>query len=63
MRKTESKELDALILGIAKRYIAAIEDAGTLEARYSDSLDFHEVSVWSLKKALIAAYEAGLEAR
>lgn len=31
----------------------------TLETRNSDSLDFHEVSVWSLKAALEAAYELG----
>ena len=34
----------------------------TLEDRGSDGLDFHEVGVWSLKKALEAAYEAGLQA-
>lgn len=31
----------------------------TLEDRHSDSLDFHEISVWALKKALTDAYEAG----
>ena len=31
----------------------------TLVTRKSDSLDFHEVSVWSLKAALEAAFEAG----
>ncbi len=31
----------------------------TLAARNSDSLDFHEVSVWQIKAALEAAYEAG----
>jgi hypothetical protein len=31
----------------------------TLRARNSDHLDFHEVSVWGLKQALRAAYEAG----
>ena len=34
-------------------------DIPTLEARNSDSLDFHEVSVWSLKKALRQAYQLG----
>jgi len=33
----------------------------TLRQRNSDSLDFHEVSVWGLKRALMAAYEAGRE--
>jgi hypothetical protein len=31
----------------------------TLETRNSDSLDFHDVSVWALKEALLAAYQAG----
>lgn len=34
----------------------------TLETRNSDSLDFHEVSVWAVKSALEAAYRAGHEA-
>lgn len=31
----------------------------TLETRKSDSLDFHNCAVWSIKAALEAAYEAG----
>ncbi|CAM2832303.1 hypothetical protein SAG0136_11385 [Streptococcus agalactiae LMG 14747] len=31
----------------------------TLEKRWSDNLDFHDCSVWSIKSALEAAYEAG----
>jgi len=31
----------------------------TLETRKSDSLDFHDVSIWSIKDALIEAYELG----
>lgn len=34
----------------------------TLETRNTDSLDFHECSVWSIKEALEMAYQAGLEA-
>ncbi len=34
----------------------------TLETRHSDSLDFHDCSVWGLKAALEAAYQAGLAA-
>ncbi|MEG3639292.1 DUF3489 domain-containing protein [Magnetococcus sp. PR-3] len=33
----------------------------TLETRNSDSLDFHNVSVWGIQNALEAAYKAGLE--
>lgn len=35
----------------------------TLETRKSDSLDFHEVSVWGLKEALEAAYKAGQQSK
>ncbi|WP_419798681.1 MAG: DUF6900 domain-containing protein [Terasakiella sp.] len=31
----------------------------TLETRNSDSLDFHDVAVWSIKAALIEAFELG----
>ena len=34
----------------------------TLEARNSDSLDFHDLAVWSIEAALKAAYDAGLAA-
>ncbi len=34
----------------------------TLEARNSDSLDFHEIGVWQLRDALAAAYDAGFRA-
>ncbi len=35
----------------------------TLDARHSDQLDFHELAVWQIKKALLKAYEAGLARR
>ena len=34
----------------------------TLETRNSDRLDFYDVSVWGVKAALQAAYEAGRKA-
>ena len=34
----------------------------TLETRKSDSLDSHDVSVWAIKTALQAAFEAGRNA-
>jgi hypothetical protein len=33
----------------------------TLETQKSDGLDFHDVSVWGIKAALEAAYDAGAE--
>lgn len=42
-----------------RRIAAVVLGIETLESRNSDELDFHEVSVWSLKKALEEAYLAG----
>jgi hypothetical protein len=53
-----TKKRDEAIEAIA-RNILEIE---TLAERKSDSLDFHEVSVWGLRGALLAAYELGLAA-
>lgn len=50
-----SQQTDQTIARIA-RDVLRIE---TLETRKSDSLDFHEVAVWSVKEALEAAYRAG----
>ncbi len=40
---------------VARRHLT-IE---TLETRHSDSLDFHDCAVWSIREALIAAFESG----
>ncbi len=53
---TESQ--DNALLSIAREHLF-IE---TLETRHSDSLDFHDVSVWGVKAALEAAFEAGRKA-
>ena len=46
---------DATVNEIAQRILGI----DTLQTRKSDSLDFHEVAVWTLKGALEAAFEAG----
>jgi hypothetical protein len=46
---------DKLFTDIAKKYLYI----DTLETRNSDSLDFHDVSVWAVKEALQAAFNAG----
>ena len=63
MRKTASKtatkaaqQLDQLLARIAQEHLF-IE---TLETRNHDRLDFHDVGVWCVKSALMAAYQAGL---
>ena len=61
MRKTANKtaqQLDQLLARIALDHLF-IE---TLATRNSDSLDFHDVSVWGVRSALVAAYQAGLAA-
>ena len=55
-RRNSTQPLDALLTRIAQAHLFI----DTLETRKSDSLDFHDVSVWGVKEALIAAYQAGL---
>lgn len=60
-RKRASRKeptVDELLAAIAQ----ATLHIDTLETRKSDSLDFHDVAVWSVKAALEAAYRAGLAA-
>jgi hypothetical protein len=47
--------VDAKLAEVARLHLR-IE---TLETRRSDSLDFHDVSVWAVKAALHAAYDLG----
>lgn len=49
--------LDTILTAIAQEHL----DIPTLEVRNSDSLDFHEVSVWGVKDALTAAYRTGVK--
>lgn len=47
--------MEKIIVEIAKKFF----DVETLQTRNLDRLDFHEVSVGSMKAALDAAYKAG----
>ena len=58
MTKQAAKTLDQQMQQIALDHLF-IE---TLETRNSDRMDFHEVSVWGVRSALMAAYEAGRQA-
>ena len=58
MTKPAAQTLDQQMQQIALDHLF-IE---TLETRHSDRMDFHEVSVWGVKSALMAAYEAGRQA-
>ena len=56
MDKTRGeKSIDEILQKIAADHLSI----DTLETRNSDNLDFHEVSVWSIKSALQAAFDAG----
>ena len=59
MPKATQQQIDQLLTEIAKKHLSL----ETLETRNSDSLDFHDVAVWSLKDALQEAYEAGFNAK
>jgi len=50
---------DQQLLQIAKQHLFI----DTLETQSSDQLDFHDVSVWAIKGALQAAYDAGRQLR
>lgn len=52
------KSRSELIAEIAKRYLCV----QTLRCQNSDSLDFHDLSVWSIEAALEAAFVAGQNA-
>lgn len=54
---TLREDFNRLIEKIAKDNIVGLE---TLETRNSDDMDFHDVSVWCLKKALEDAFIAGM---
>lgn len=58
MGKQADKAIETLLQQIALDHLFN----ETLETRSSDRLDFHEVSVWGVKSALMAAYEAGRQA-
>jgi len=52
-------EIDqTLITNIAREHFGV----ETLQTRKRDSLDFHDVAVWSMQSALEAAFKAGFDA-
>ncbi|VTS26255.1 DUF6900 domain-containing protein [Streptococcus dysgalactiae] len=55
MTKRQQEKLNALLTEIAQEELSV----ETLETRKSDNLDFYDVSVWGIKRALKRAYEAG----
>ena len=56
--RNETETRRATIEAIARKYL----EIETLQTRCSDQADFHELAVWVIEAALIAAYYAGREA-
>jgi len=50
-----AKKMNAAIEKIAREIL----DLETLETRNMDSLDFHDLAVWEIRRALEAAFTAG----
>ena len=55
MTKYQEEKLDAIFTRIAQEEL----QVETLEQRWSDNLDFYDIPVWGIKKALERAYEEG----
>ena len=56
--RNDTETRRATIEAIARKYL----EIETLQTRCSDQADFHELAVWVIEAALIAAYNAGHEA-
>ena len=55
--------IDAELVKIAQENISTLEWRDDLEEHRTDDEDFFETSVWSLKAALLAAYELGRKSK
>lgn len=62
MTKKQQAARDEQLLAIARKHLVTIENRADLEPHRTDDDDFFEVSIWGLRAALEAAYEAGLKA-
>ncbi|HEX7010763.1 MAG TPA: hypothetical protein VF184_12340 [Phycisphaeraceae bacterium] len=58
MPKRPDKHKDQAVQRIAREVL----DLETLDERRMDDPDFHELSVWQIRRALEQAYEAGRDA-
>ena len=54
---TEKELFNKILTGIAEKNLGMV----TLETRKSDDLDFHDLAVWQIKKALKDAFIAGMQ--
>ena len=54
----DKAERETALLDIARRLLGV----NSFEPRHSDDLDFYDHSVWQIREALEAAYDAGYRA-
>jgi len=59
MNNTTDNKMDEVVAEIAAR-ILGVQNLAT---QNRDALDFHELAVWNIQRALESAYEAGRAAR
>jgi len=52
-----SKEVQDKMKEIASKYLSV----ETLDVQNSDDKDFHDLAVWDIERALMAAFEAGVD--
>lgn len=62
MKKGTTKKLEKELLEIVHKNIG-LEWRSDLEEHKTDDEDFFETSIWSLKAALLAAYELGKQSK
>lgn len=58
---SEKNELDSSVDIVIKQIARDVLGINSLEIQNSDSLDFHDVSVWQIKSALENAFKTGFE--
>ena len=63
MKTTQTIKTQSYKDAVVKNIATDLLHIDTLEERKMDGLDFHNVAVWQVKKALEAAFEAGRQTK
>lgn len=58
-RKSKTEKADAARRRAVEQIARQHLHVETLERRHRDALDFHDVPIWAIESALVAAYDAG----
>ncbi len=59
MSSTQPEGHEAPRAAAVERIAREVLQLPTLDTRDADALDFHELAVWKIRDALLAAYDAG----